>query len=208
MGESTGLPVYGVTVARSADVQNVANKDIMLIGGTTNQPLLKTWAKSMPFSVDGDSRTFSLSDLRHKFMPWYDAPKGEFLPVANLTANTLAKDAVLFGFESPLQRGRSVVAITSDRTTGQADVLNALMDSDVVPKIQGGISVVRGKEVDAMETASSYYVGSLPPLLVIRWALSNNPWIAAVLILLIAIALAGVIYTLLRRQAMSRSSGK
>jgi hypothetical protein len=208
MGESTGLPVYGVTVARSADVQNVANKDIMLIGGPSNQPLLKTWAKSMPFSVDGDSRTFSLSDMKHKLVPWYDAPKGEFLPVANLTANTLAKDAVLFGFESPLQHGRTVVAITSDRTTGQADVLNALMDSDVVPKIQGGISVIRGKDVDAMETASAYYVGSLPPLLAIRWALSNNPWIAAVLIVLIAIALAGVLYTLLRRQAMTRSAGK
>lgn len=208
MGESTGLPVYGVSVARAADVQKFANKDLLLIGGTTTQPLLKEWAKHMPFSADGDTRVFSLSDWKHKLVPWYDAPKSDTLPVARLSANTLAKDAVLFGFESPLQGGRSVVALTSDRTSGQADVLNALMDADVVPKIQGGISVVRGKEVDSMDTGVPYFVGSLPPLTAIRWTLSNNPWIAAVLIVLIAIALAGIMYTMLRRQASRRSGGK
>jgi hypothetical protein len=114
----------------------------------------------------------------------------------------------LFGFQSPLNGGRSVVALTSDRTTGQADVLNALMDDDVVPKIQGGISVIRGKEVDAMEASSTYYVGSLPPVMAIRWMLSNNPWLAALLIVGVAIILAGVFYTLLRRQANKRAAGR
>jgi len=82
------------------------------------------------------------------------------------------------------------------------------MDEDVVPKIQGGISVIRGKDVDAMEGVSTYYVGSLPPLLAIRWALSNNIWMAALLIVLVAILLAGVFYTVLRRQAGQRSGGK
>jgi hypothetical protein len=125
-----------------------------------------------------------------------------------LSANTLATDAVLFGFESPLKSGRSVVALTSDRVSGQADVLNALMDADVVPKIQGGVSVIRGKEVDAMETASTYFVGSLPPLMAVRWALANTPWLAALIIVVIAVVLAGVLYTMLRRQAMKRSAGK
>lgn len=208
MGESTGLPVYGVSVTRAADVQKFADKDILLIGGTSNQPLLKDWAKHMPFSVDGQSRLFSLSDAKNKFMPWYETRQGDFLPVANLSANTLATDAVLFGFESPLKSGRSVVALTSDRVSGQADVLNALMDADVVPKIQGGVSVIRGKEVDAMETASTYFVGSLPPLMAVRWALANTPWLAALIIVVIAVVLAGVLYTVLRRQAMKRSAGK
>ena len=82
------------------------------------------------------------------------------------------------------------------------------MDDDIVPKIQGGIAVIRGKDVDSMESTSPYYVGKLPPLLAIRWALSNNIWIAALLILVVAILLAGVSYTLLRTQANRRSSGK
>lgn len=208
MGESTGLPVYGVTVARSADVKQHADKDILLVGGPGNQPLLRDWAGQMPFSADGQFRLFSLSDWRHKLIPWYDAPKRNEAPVANLSAQTLAKDAVLFGFESPLKNGRSVVALTTDRTSGQADVLNALMDADVVAKIQGGVSVVRGKDVDAYEVDNGYYVGSLPPMLAIRWALANQSWMASLLIVLVAVLLAGVLYTVLRRQAMLRISGK
>lgn len=208
MGESTGLPVYGVTVTRAAEVESVADKDLLLIGGTTNQPLLKDWAAHMPFSVNGKDRSFSLSDTKRRLMPWYDMPPDDFLPVANLSATTLATDAVLFGFESPLKSGRSVVALTSDRVTGQADVLNALMDADTIPKIQGGISVIRGKEVDAMETPNPYYVGRLPPLMAVQWALASSSWVAALLILVVAVALAGVLYTVLRRQAMRRSAGK
>lgn len=101
-----------------------------------------------------------------------------------------------------------MVALTSDRTVGQADVLNALMDADVVPKIQGSVSVVRGKDVDAYETASSYFVGSLPPLMAVRWAFASQSWLSAVLVLLLALLLAGVVYSVLRNQAKRRVSGK
>lgn len=208
MGESTGLPVYGVSVTRPGEVQRFADKNILLLGGPASQPLLRDWAKHMPFSADGSSRMFSLSDWQHKLIPWYEAPKRDGLPVANLTANTLAKDAILFGFESPLKSGRSVVALTSDRTVGQADVLNALMDADVVAKIQGSVSVVRGKDVDAYETASSYFVGSLPPVMAVRWAFANQSWLSAILILVLAVLLAGVVYSVLRNQAIRRVSGK
>ena len=208
MGYSTGLPVYGVSVGRAADAQKFADRDLLLLGGPANQPLFKEWAKHMPFSAEGETRVFSLSDLKKRYLPWYETTDEKTLPMADLSATTLARETVLFGFKSPLNSNRSVVAVTSDRTTGQADVLNALMDDDVVPKIQGGISVIRGKDVDAMESASPYYVGSLPPWMAIRWTLANNPWIAAVLIVVVAILLAGVFYTLLRHQANRRSSGK
>jgi hypothetical protein len=208
MGQSTGLPVYGVTVSRAADVQKVGDKDLLLLGGPSNQPLLRDWSKHMPFAADADTRVFSLTDLQRQYLPWYETHKADRLPTATLSATTLAREAVLFGFQSPLNSSRSVVALTSDRTAGQADVLNALMDDDVVPKIQGGISVIRGKEVDAMEASNTYYVGSLPPVTAIRWALSNNPWLAALLIVVVAIILAGVFYTLLRRQAGKRSRGQ
>jgi len=208
MGYSTGLPVYGVAVTRAADVQKFANRDILLLGGPTTQSLFKDWAKHMPFSSDGEFRTFNMTDLRRKYLPWYESMGDEKRSTVNLSAITLARESVLFGFQSPLNSSRSVVALTSDRTTGQADLLNAMMDDEVVPKIQGGLAVVRGREVDAMDGLPSYYIGSLPPGLAARWMLSNNIWVAALLIVLVAIALAGVFYTLLRRQAGARSAGK
>jgi hypothetical protein len=208
MGQSTGLPVYGVAVKRAAEVQSAADKDILLLGAPSTQPLFKDWARSMPFSANGDLRSFSMTDLLRKYVPWYETPQDKRMGTVNMSAVTLAQDAVVFGFQSPLNSSRSVVALTSDRSTGQADLLSALMNDEVLPKIQGGISVIRGKEVDAMEGVSSYYVGSLPPFLAIRWALSNNIWLVPLLIVLIAVLLAGVFYAYLRRQAGARSAGK
>ena len=42
----------------------------------------------------------------------------------------------------------------------------------------------------------------------VRWALANNVWVAALLIVVIAILLAGVFYTLLRQRAGQRIRGK
>ncbi len=64
MGASTGYPVNGVTVGTADDVDKYANKDLLIFGAPGKQPLLQRWAKSMPFSSDGDSRTFAA--LRHR----------------------------------------------------------------------------------------------------------------------------------------------
>jgi cellulose synthase operon protein B len=207
MGESTGLASYGVTVAKAADINKHADKDIMLLGSTTNQPLLSQWAKHMPFSAAGEIKTFSLSDYMLRLIPWYQRQNSDNSPVAKLTAVTLTKEAVLFGFESPLKNGRSVVAMVSDRTTGLADVLSALMDVDVVSKIHGSLAVVRSKDVDSLEVGNSYYLGSLPLGTAIRWFFANNPWLMAVFLLLGAIIAGGVAYTLLRFRATKRLKG-
>ena len=62
--------------------------------------------------------------------------------------------------------------------------------------------------MEAYEVDNGYYVGSLPPLMAIRWGLANQSWIASLLIVLVATVLAGVLYTVLRRQAQRRISGK
>lgn len=208
MGESTGLPVYGLTVGKAADVQRVGDKDLLLLGGTSNQPLLSQWAGNMPFSASGQIRTFSLSDWILKRMPWYEEPRDDKKPVAKLSAVSLNRDAVLFGFESPLKSGRSVVAIISDKTVGMADVLNALMDSDLVSKIHGSLAIIRGKEVESMALGNTYYVGSLPPLTALRWFLSGTPWLIAALLLVAAAILGTVMYAFLRRKANKRITGK
>ena len=66
MGASTGYPVTGVTVGTADDVDKYADKDLLIFGAPGKQPLLQRWAKSMPFSSDGDARTFQLSDIAFK----------------------------------------------------------------------------------------------------------------------------------------------
>lgn len=204
MGESTGLPVYGITVGKSADAEKYSAKDLLLLGSSTNQPLLSQWANHMPFSASGQIRTFSLAEWVMRRMPWYEEPQVENAPVVKLSSITLNRDAVLYGFESPLKSGRSVVAIVSDKTVGMADVLNALMDSELVSKIHGSLAIIRGKEIDSMDVGSHYFVGSLPPWTAVRWFFAGNSWFMAVLLIGVAVLLGGVMYTVLRQQAAKR----
>ena len=207
MGESTGLPAYGLSVGRAGDIQKFSDKDILLLGSSTNQPMLAQWSKSMPFSVAGQARSFSLSEWATHNLPWFDTPDPDRIPVVKLSEITLNKEAVIVGFESPLKGGRSVVAIVSDKTSGLADVLSALMDGELISKIQGSLSVVRGKDVDSMAVGSAYNVGMLPPLTKLKWMLSSNSWIVGVLLIIGAILLGAVIYTLLRLRVNRRIKG-
>ena len=207
MGESTGLAAYGVSVGRAGDAQKFADKDILLLGSSSNQPLLAQWSKYMPFSVAGQARSFSLTEWVARYLPWYEAPSGDRTPVVKLSEITLNKEAVIVGFESPLKGGRSVVAIVSDKTSGVADVLSALMDGELISKISGSLAVIRGKEVDSMSVGSAYNVGMLPPVTKLKWMLSTNSWIVGVLLLVGAIILGAVVYTLLRLRVIRRTKG-
>ena len=207
MGESTGLPAYGISVGRAGDAQKFADKDILLLGSSSNQAMLTQWGNQMPFSVNGQSRSFSLSEWVTHNLPWFETPATDRTPVVKLSEITLNKEAVIVGFESPLKNGRSVVAIVSDKTSGLADVLGALMDGELISKIQGSLTVVRGKEVDSMAVGSTYYVGMLPPMMKLKWMLSSNSWIVGILLIVGAILLGAVAYTLLRLRVIRRTKG-
>lgn len=207
MGESTGLPAYGISVGRATDVQKFIDKDIIILGSSSNQPMLAQWGKKMSFSVTGLAKSFSLTDWIARAFPWYEVPPIDGTPVVQLSEITLNKEAVIVGFESPLKSGRSVVAIVSDKTSGLADVLSALMDNELISKIQGSLTVIRGKEIESMAVGSTYHVGSLAAGTKLRWLLASNAWAIGILLIVGAILLGAVTYTLLRLRVLKRTKG-
>ncbi|RCS59806.1 cellulose biosynthesis cyclic di-GMP-binding regulatory protein BcsB [Parvibium lacunae] len=210
MGESTGYPTTGVVVGRAADAKNYANKDLLILGSASNQPLFSQWAKYMPFSTNGESRNFEVSDLLFKFNHWLEGlGASERIPRrAEISLSGASNEAALFGFESPLSSGRSVVAVMTSRANNLFDLLGVLMDPELITKVQGALVVVRGKEVESLAVGSTYYVGSLPVWTYIRWFFSNNPLVLALLGLLAAIVVAVLLYRILRVRAEKRLSGK
>ncbi|CAH2788780.1 MAG: Cyclic di-GMP binding protein precursor [uncultured Paraburkholderia sp.] len=107
MGASTGYPVAGVTVGTADDVDQYADKDLLIFGAPGKQPLLQRWAKSMPFSSNGDSRTFQISDIVFKIEDWWHGERGvERLPArADLTL--VSRMAMRSSPASSLRSGRA-----------------------------------------------------------------------------------------------------
>ncbi|WP_304992418.1 cellulose biosynthesis cyclic di-GMP-binding regulatory protein BcsB [Burkholderia plantarii] len=206
MGESTGYPVTGVTVGGPGDVERLADKDLLVLGGPGRQPLLQRWAKQMPFSSDGDTTTFTLSDIGPRIADWWLGPHGvERAPArADLSLVSNGDSALIAGFESPLHAGRSVVALISSPGESEADITSALIDADVLPQVQGAMDVIHGRSVTVASNGSTYYLGTLPPFEYARWALSSHPLLLVFSGVLAAIVIAALFYRALRRIAARR----
>lgn len=206
MGESTGYPVTGVRVASPDEVDSLADKDLLVLGGPGRQPLLARWAQSMPFSSNGDTSRFTLSDIAYKLEDWWHGPHGvERTPArADLSLVSNGGSALMTGFESPLKTGRSVVALISTPGESEAELASALLDADVVPQVQGAMDVIHGRSVTVTSNGNAYYVGKLTPVEYLRWALSSHPILLMLAGVLAALAMAALFYRILRNIAASR----
>lgn len=175
MGESTGYPTTGVTVvrARTADAAP-SGKDLLVIASGADPAWRDAWAGQMPAGYGRDAY-FTLSDLPHRVLGWFHAdPRLDDEPHrAALAYAGNGVSAVVAGFESPRDSGRSVVMLASNRPEGLQDVASALLGGpDYNRPIQGSLTVIRGKEIDPLVGEQTYYIGHLGFFKRIAWTLS------------------------------------
>jgi len=206
LGAFTGYPATAVTVGHATQVDQFADKDLLVLGAPGEQPLLQSWARAMPFSGDAETRSFALSDLVLGLKDWWHGPHGpERTPArADLTLVSNGDDALISGFESPLRAGRSAVALISGAGESSQYLANALLDADLVPDIQGAMVVVHGHAVTVTSNGNAYYVGHLWALDYLRWTLSLHPFLVLLGSVLAALIIAALFYRALRAVAARR----
>lgn len=205
LGNATGYPALRVSVGGASKVSQWAGKDLLVLGSLQGQPLFAQWAERMPLA-----RGHGVQALR--VSTWFDEAlkfvagtrRREDLPsVTQMAISVRGQDAALAGFESPLAAGRSVVAVVASAES-QTALLNAMMSPEMLRRIQGSASIVRGTEVHSLLGGETYYVGRLPPVAWVQWKLSRNPLLLAGLVLALAFIGAGAAYFSLQRRAHRR----
>jgi hypothetical protein len=205
LGNATGYPGLRVAVGGASKVSQWAHKDLLVIGGLQSQPLFAQWADRMPLQRGEGVQAFRLG-------PWLDdalkfvagTRQREDLPSGTqMTVASDGKDAVLSGFESPLEPGRSVVAVVADAGSQRA-LLDALMSPQLLRQIQGSTSFVREAQVHSLLAGETYYVGHLPPMAWLQWKLSRSPLLLAGMIVALAFVGAGAAFLSLRLRARRR----
>ncbi|MDQ2147357.1 cellulose biosynthesis cyclic di-GMP-binding regulatory protein BcsB [Alcaligenaceae bacterium C4P045] len=201
LGESTGYPATAVTVASANQIDAQRNKDLIVIGSGKNQPLLTKWAQYMPGNIEGADKRFVMSDLVYRLSGWGSAPVRRDA----ITLSSDGSDAILAGFESPLQPGRSVVVVAGNRPEGLDDVVNALLVSENAEhRIEGSLAIIRGKQVDSVVADQTYYAGELEPLQYAAWYFSRHPVMFLLACLAGAALLASLLFLSLRKRAKRR----
>ncbi|WP_322045641.1 cellulose biosynthesis cyclic di-GMP-binding regulatory protein BcsB [Paraburkholderia sp. J67] len=214
MGDSTGYPARGVSVLRGQRIDAMpSDKDLLVIASGADQAWLKDWASYMPAAYDRSAQ-FSLSDLPGRVRGWFHAnPRLDAAPGRLSVAWTgPGVSAVLAGFESPKEAGRSVVMLVSNQAEGLKDAVSALLDAPTngSQPIQGSLVSIRGGEVDSLVGEHTYYVGHLGLWRGLDWWLASfGLSLAAVLKVLGGLALAagaGGLFVFLRRRQARRDA--
>lgn len=214
MGDSTGYAARGVTVLRGQRIDAMpASKDLLVIASGADQAWLKDWAQYMPAAYDHGAQ-FSLSDLPGRVRGWFHSnPRLDAAPGSlQLSWTGPGVSAVLAGFESPKEKGRSVVMMVSNQPEGLKDAVSALLGVPNYDKqpIQGSLVSIRGQEVDSLVSEHSYYVGHLGIWRGLDWWLASFGlslgWLAKVLGIVALVAFAAGLFGFLRRRQARRDA--
>jgi hypothetical protein len=206
MGESTGYPATGVQVTGPRDWERLRNLDLLLIGSAPEQGLLTRWAGQLPANIAGQRRTISQptrsAGTLYDWFGFGSDPVPDVASVQNMTGN--GPLAVLLGFESPLTRQRSVVALTAVRSADLELALEALDKPDQVRSMHGSAVFFREGQTSSVLAGAVYKVGSIPFWTMIWFPLSGHPVLMAVLAMLAIIVFGFALWRSLKAVARRR----
>jgi hypothetical protein len=111
--------------------------------------------------------------------------------------------AAVYGFESPLSSGRSVVAVTAVVPDQLLRVVDALESSTQRKAIRGSAAFVLPGKVESVLVGRTYSHGFLPPWTGATYWIAAHPWLTAIFA---SMALAPIVALgwLLRRRLAAR----
>lgn len=172
MADATGVPPTRYKVVDATQVESVADRDLIVIGLNSTQPLLKRWESFNSVHITPTSVTAApgLSFLQRQFQP--TDPRAPYYRGAapELAKANLGKPyAFLSSFWSPLDADRLVVMVGGTQPAALVDMSNHLGDPEMVAKVQGDFYYLTGSKGEFYTSGIRKFVGGLPIWWRIQW---------------------------------------
>jgi cellulose synthase (UDP-forming) len=188
-GAQTGALVTRLTVTDDDHLDQVRDKDLVLIGTPEAQPLFSEWANAMPLRLSAPGMLVNEAPeaqlLRHPEWPFraYDG-----IRLKRLISRNAAADVMVESFVSPLHPNRVVVAIVPSGSKA-TDAMRALFTpSEREGPVYGGITLSEnGRFESFLVGTAAYYAGELNRYQHATVLLIEDYWLIPLLLLLLAV---------------------
>ena len=207
-GRQTGFPGLRVKVAGPDALRDGAGSDFLVIGTGGDQPGFDKLSRSLPVALR--SGQVQVRDTQGFFAPlhhaWWKLKADEHAESGDLTAGG-TPDAVIEGIESPYDPGgdKSIVAIHLRAAGAFEDFMDTFMKVQQSSEISGSVAVLHGPDFQSFRIGSDvYHVGTLPWWTRLTLWFMEVPWLAAVVIMIVAFLLAVWTRQWLRAKARAR----
>jgi cellulose synthase (UDP-forming) len=207
LAANVGYPATQLQVVRPGNVAQVADRDLLVVGALGRQPALSALlGQNGPLKVDGNRVTTALPDALEGFRNLFvgDDRRLERQRLEAVLSAPGEGTGMMIGFQSPLHRDHSVIALSGTNPQGMEAMVAALHDPELLPHVQGDLALLSGGRMNAFKIGSNYTLGTLPPHLWPQYWLGKRPDMLLGLVLIAAFCIAVPSYWLLRRRAARR----
>ncbi len=205
MGDSTGFPAVRATVVNANGVDKAGDKDLLVLGSISHQPLISRWAQNSKLRVEGGHLRVGMTSALDRVYTMLDPnTQSERDRVDHLLVSQGDNLAAMIGLESPLHSGRTAIIITGSSPDKLLTVIQTFRNRQLNPLIQGDLMIADANRVTSFRIGDEYSVGHLPTLTKLRWWLGNSPLLLILFTLIGVLIIALVAYWLLRRLAIGR----
>lgn len=207
-GRQTGFPALRVTVAGPDALRLGARSDFLIIGTGDDQPGFDQLNSKLPVALR--SGQIQVRDTKGFFAPlhqaWWKLRSNEHTESGDLTASG-TPDAIVEGVESPFDPGgnRSIVAIHLRDAGNFEPFMDTFLKVQQSSDVSGSVAVLHGTQFQSFRIgAKVYHVGTVPWWTRASLWLRQVPWLAAVIIVLLALLIAVWVRQWLRGRARAR----
>jgi len=208
IGSLTGYPPVRMAVTRPDGVGAFADRDILVMGTLQRLPGIDNLLANAPVTAQGNRMALRLPDtlesLRRVFVDRNAAERTR--AASSLQSGIADGTTVMVGGESPLSRGRSLVALLAGSPQALEATVASMKDPDQAPLVQGDLSLISQGQVTSYRVKAPYTVGSLPLWMYPGWLLRDSPYAIIALTLFGCVLLGLAFYWAMRRRATGRLS--
>jgi cellulose synthase (UDP-forming) len=209
-GAQTGIPALRVSVADPDRVEDVAAKDLLVLGSGQDQPLFSRWAHWLPVRMDSDQ--FLLNAPRRPYSLLAQLPVAlgnERRRLSELLAGETPADAIIQAAASPFHGGHSIVTVMTPGSTSLEPLVRVLERSVHTQDVQGSLSILKGGRFHSFHLpVAGYHAGRLPWPAALDYLVRVWFWVLPIVILGLALGLAWILDHFFSRVRCTRLAGR
>lgn len=207
LGRQTGAAALAYRLMDAREALTAKDVDLLLLSGAHSNQLLEHWDKGVALVLRKMGRDFhELARAPGPMTAQASSPDDAVAP--HVVVNAGGSLAALLSFESPVSRGRTVVALTGTDAAAAQSLIAALEDESKVPLIRGELAVVRNGSVQSYQGSDLYYVGSLSWWQWLWFHFSRHALLLMVISLAAAVVVGLFLYGVLQRLVAQRLNSR
>jgi hypothetical protein len=209
LGRHTGAAALQYRLLDTTEALAAKDSDLLVLTGSKSNELLEHWAKDLALVFRKAGRDFRELERAPNAMTGPRQPgRSDDGAAPHVVIRADGSLAALLSFESPVSRGRTVVALVGSDAAAAESLVASLEDESKVPQIRGELALVRNDGIQSYQGGDLYYVGSLSWWQWLWFHFSRHVLLLTIICLAAAVATGLFFYGWLQRLAAKRLGGR